>query len=209
MGNMISRKDVDYFEMFAKGISISLKAAQKLRCAFADGVINESELKVIKDIEHEGDKHVHECLKVIDVAFITPIDRTDIVEILKCIENITDSIDAVSNHIYMMYVTQSNVYLRKFVDLCVCSCEKLHELTVALKKFKKNPELINELIVEVNHLEEEGDRTYAESMRDLFGNETNAVEIIKLKEIYRRLEKTLDCCEDVADMVQKIMIAKT
>jgi uncharacterized protein Yka (UPF0111/DUF47 family) len=83
MGNMISRKSVDYFEMFEKGVQISLKAAQRLRSSFSDGKIDEKEMKLVKDAEHEGDTHVHECLKKIDVAFITPIDRTDIVEIIR------------------------------------------------------------------------------------------------------------------------------
>lgn len=209
MGNMISRKEVDYFEMFAKGITITLQAAKKLRIAFNDGIINECELKLIKELEHDGDKHFHQSLKIIDVAFITPIDRTDIVEILKGIEDITDSIDSVANHIYMMNITQSNEYLRKFVDLAVNSCERLYDLMLALKQFKKNPKNINELIVEVNRLEEEGDRTYLESMRCLFEYEKDLLTIVKNKELYKLLERCLDYCEDVADMVEKIMIAKT
>jgi len=208
MGNMMTRKNVDYFEMFAKGISISLEAAKKLQSAFADGIINEAELRKIKETEHAGDKHVHECLKIIDVAFITPIDRTDLVEILKGIENITDSIDAVANHIYMMHITQWNEYLCQFVDLTVTSCERLYDLMIALKQFKKNPKLINELIIEVNRLEEVGDTAYMQSMRDLFEFEKDPIAIIKNKELYQLLEHSIDCCEDVADMVEKIMIAK-
>ncbi|MGI5936975.1 MAG: DUF47 family protein, partial [Oscillospiraceae bacterium] len=101
MGKM-SKKSVDYFEMFEHGISISLEAAQALQAAFGDEHIVESELKSIKEIEHKGDIHVHQCLRKIDVAFITPIDRTDIVEIIKSLENLTDSIDAVANHIYIL-----------------------------------------------------------------------------------------------------------
>lgn len=209
MGNMISRKQVDYFEMFTKGIEISLKAAKNLQSAFADGKINEAELRRIKEVEHEGDRHVHECLKIIDMAFITPIDRTDILEVLKGIENITDSFDAVSNHIYMMHITKSNKYLCKFVDLAVISCERLCDLMIALKQFRKHTSKINELIIEVNRLEEEGDSTYLDSMRNLFEFETDPIAIIKHKELYQLLENTLDCCEDVADLVEKIMISAT
>lgn len=207
MGNMISRKQVDYFEMFSKGISISLEAARKLQTAFMDGMINEAELRQIKEIEHKGDRHVHESLKIIDVAFITPIDRTDILEILKGIENVTDSFDAVANHIYMMHIMQSNKYLCRFVELAVISCERLHDLMIELKQFKKRTNKINELIIEINRLEEVGDATYSESMRNLFEFETNPITIIKNKELYQLLEHTLDCCEDVADMVEKIMIS--
>lgn len=205
MGKM-SRKNVDYFEMFEKGISISYEAALKLQEAFADGVINIEELKLVKDIEHAGDRHIHESLKIIDDAFITPIDRTDLINILNGIEDITDSIEAIADHIYMMRIDNSNDYMRKFVDLTVVSCKRLHELMKSLKDFKKDRKSLGELIIEVNRLEEEGDRTYSESMRDLFENESNAITIIKHKELYQLSEMAIDRCEDVADMVEKVMI---
>ncbi len=205
----ISRKKVDYFEMFAEGISISLEAAKKLKSAFADGVISREELKLVKKLEHDGDKHLHQCLKKIEVAFVTPIDRTDIIEILKGIENITDSIDSVAIHIYMMNVTQANEYLCKFVNYVVASCEKLCELMKEVKKFKKSLKVILELIVDVNQIEEGGDQIYIKSMKDLFEKETDPIMIIKNKEIYQLLEYSLDCCEDVADMVEKILVSKS
>lgn len=208
MGKM-SKQSTEYFEMFEKGVAISLEAAQTLQAALVNQHIHGDKLKAIKEIEHKGDLHVHQCLRKIDVAFITPIDRTDIVEIIKAIENLTDSIDAVANHIMILNVQESNVYLRKFVDYVVQSCEKLNELMAALKNFKKNHEKINECVVEVNRIEEEADRTYAESMRRLFEKETDPIAIIKKKELYQLLEQTVDCCEDVADLVENVMVAKT
>ncbi|NLM83451.1 MAG: DUF47 family protein [Clostridiales bacterium] len=205
----MSTKSVDYFEMFQQGVSISLEAAQALQAAFRDRCIVESELKSIKDIEHKGDTHVHQCLRKIDIAFITPIDRTDIVDIIKAIENLTDCIDAVANHIAIFNIRESSTYLRRFVDYIVQCCKKLDELMAALKNFKKNHAKINECIVEVNRIEEEADRTYAESMRKLFENETDPIVIIKKKELYQLLEQTVDCCEDIADMVENVMVAKT
>ncbi len=205
----ISRKNVDYFELFEKGVSISLEAAEKLRSAFSDGTINETELKAVKDAEHQGDIHVHQCLKLIDVAFITPIDRTDIVEIIKAIETLTDGIDAVANHIYMLEIKEADEYLFKFINYVVECCQKLKELMVSLKQFKKNQKEINECIVEVNRIEEDGDRTYTASMRNLFETEKDPIVIIKKKELYQLLEQAIDYCEDIADLVEKVMVAKT
>ncbi|NLL39344.1 MAG: DUF47 family protein [Clostridiales bacterium] len=205
----ISRKKVDYYEMFEKGMQIAYNAAVKLKSAFADGVINEFELKEIKDIEHEGDLHVHQCLRAIDIAFITPIDRTDMVEIIKAIENLTDSIDYIATHINILQIRDANKYLVSFVDSIVSACDILNKLMRALKQYKKNQKKINEYIIEVNRIEEEGDRIYAESMRRLFQDETNAIKIIKQKELYQLLEDSIDRCEDVADLVEKVMVAKT
>lgn len=209
MGNMITRKNVDYFEMFANGISISLKAAQLLTTAFADDIIDERELAKIKEVEHEGDHYVHQSLKTIEAAFITPIDRTDIIEIVKGIENVTDCVDNISNHIYMMCITGSDCYMRDFISIVVTSCERLNELMIALKQFKKNPNNnIMDLIIEINRLEEEGDRIFQESMRNLFKYETDVLTIIKNKELYKLFERAIDSCEDIADMIEKVMITK-
>jgi len=208
MGNMVSRKNVDYFEMFEKGISISLKAAECLGTSFADGEISEAELKKVKEAEHEGDHHVHECLSIIERAFITPFDRTDIVEIIKAIENLTDSIDQIASHIYILRFTRADK-LNEFVRLLVQSCQKLNDLMGELKQYKKSTTKINEYIIEVNHIEEEGDRAYADSMRRLFEEEKDPVAIIKYMEMYQLLEHSLDCCEDIADMIEKIIVAKT
>lgn len=208
MGKM-SKQSTEYFEMFEKGVAISLEAARALQSALVNQHIHGETLKSIKDIEHKGDLHVHQCLRKIDIAFITPIDRTDIVDIIKAIENLTDCIDAVANHIAIFNIRESSTYLRRFVDYIVQCCKKLDELMAALKNFKKNHAKINECIVEVNRIEEEADRTYAESMRKLFENETDPIVIIKKKELYQLLEQTVDCCEDIADMVENVMVAKT
>ena len=78
-----------------------------------------------------------------------------------------------------------------------------------LKRFKKSLKTILEHIIEINRIEEDGDRTYFESMKALFATETDPVKIIKNKEIYQLMEHSLDCCEDVADMVEKILVSKT
>ena len=206
---MLSRKDTDYFGLFETSISFSSRAARSLQKAFEDGVIDFEEIQNLKKIEHEADDHVHYCLKLIEEAFITPIDRSDIVEIVKEIENITDNIDSIANHTYMMCVKEVNEPTRFLMDLVVKACIKLEELMKMLKNFKKSFKQINDLIIEINHIEEEGDKTYLNAMRNLFENETDAKKIIIFKLLYEKLENALDKCEDVADIVQKIIIAKT
>lgn len=205
----IFKSEVDYFDMFVEGVSISLEAAKGLKEAFEDYEINQEELLKIKHIEHKGDKHMHKSLTIIEEAFITPIDQSDIMEILNGIEKITDSIDDVANHIYMLRISQGDIFMRDFLETMILSCEKLYELMIALKQYKKSPNKnITELTIKINELEETGDRIYMESMRFLFGSEKDPIEIIKKKETYQRFENTLDCCEDVADMVENLMIAK-
>lgn len=204
-----TRKNIDYYQMFNSGMQIALRAAKMLQASFSDGNINEEELRRIKQAEHDGDLHVHQCIRAIDVAFITPIDRTDIVEIVKAIENLTDSIDHIANRIYMYQIKEANDYLIRFVNNLVLSCETLVEMMCELKQYKKKPQRLKECIIEVNRLEEDGDRTYMECMIKLFSQETDAIALIKQRDLYELLEESLDCCEDVADIVEKIIVAKT
>lgn len=206
---LFSHNEVDCFELFQISISFSRKAAVTLKKAYEDGVVDYNELKNLKAIEHEADIHVHRCLKMVEEAFITPIDRSDIVEIIKEIENITDSIDSIANHTYMMCVNQVNEAAQALMDLVVDACIKLEELMKNLKNFKKEFKKINDLIIEINNIEEAGDKTYGGAMRSLFEFETDAKKIIVWKLLYDQLEGALDKCEDVADIVQKIIISKT
>lgn len=209
MSNLFTRKETNFFDLFEIGISYSCQAAEKLKCSFKDGVINQNEIKSLKDIEHEADKHVHRSLKLIEEAFITPIDRSDILEIVKQIENITDSIDDVSNHLYMMCVNTVDETSIKFIDLAVDACNKLQQLMKLLKNFKKNAKQINVLVVEVNQIEEIGDKLYSNAMRKLYETNKDPIKMIIWNDLYTRMEEVLDRCEDVADIVNKILITKT
>jgi len=201
--------DVDYFEMCTVGAEIMLKAAVALKHGFKDGIISREEQLNIKEIEHEGDHHVHRSLQIIEEAFITPIDQSDLIDILKSIENVTDHIDYVSAHIYMINIKEPDAFYNRFIDLMVSQAEMALDLMKHLRRFKKmNLEEMNRLIKDINTLEEDADRLYIESMRALFIHENDPKRIIQKKEIYGRMEDTCDRLEDVANAVQRLLVAK-
>lgn len=130
---------------------------------------------------------------------------------VRAIENITDSIDDIGNQIYMMHITKSNDVTVRLVDLIVKSCEGLCKLMTDFKQFKKNQKSIKEVTVYVNNLEEEGDAIYNEAMRALFdpANQMDMIDVIRLQNLYNTMENSLDYCEDVADIVEQIIISNT
>ena len=204
-------KGPDYFTLFEKGIDISSHAARVLQTSFADGMIDKNEITQLKDIEHEGDRHVHYCSSLISDAFITPIDRSDMLEIVRAIEAITDSIDDIANQIYMMHIMKANEVSVKMVDLIVKACEGLCTMMSDFKQFKKNQKKINETSAYVNHIEEEGDTIFGEAMRELFdpNNKMEMIDVIRLQNLYNTMENSLDYCEDVADIVEQVIISNT
>ena len=204
---IFKNKDSDWFNLFVTSISYSSKAAQALQKAFEDGSIDYNELQNLKSIEQEADTHVHRSLKLVEEAFVTPIDRSDIIEIINEIENITDCIETISNYTYMTGVKRLNEATQNLMQLLVDACLKLEDLMKNLKNYKKNLKIINDYIIEINRIEEMGDKTYINAMRNLFEHETDAKKIIITQLLYEKLEEALDKCEDVADAVQKVIIS--
>ena len=143
---------------------------------------------------------------MIEAAFITPIDRPELIGLLNSIETVTDSLDYISTGFYMMCVESSTPSFEKLVDLIVESVDRILDLTVAFKNYKKNAKEINDLVIDINRIEEEGDQVYYNGGRELFEKENDAKKILQHKTLYDLLEDCLDCCEDVADAVANIII---
>ena len=121
----------------------------------------------------------------------------------------TDHIDYVAAHLYMLNINESDVYLNKFMDLLILCNHDIVELMKLLRRFKTlNMEEIYKLILRINTLEEEADRNYLDSMRNLFTTDQDPVEIIKRKEFYQRFEDAIDRAEDVANAVERLLVAK-
>lgn len=206
--NKFINEKVDYYDIFIQEVSISLEAANSLKNFISDGEIDEDKLLYIKKFKEIGTKHINESLKIVEEAFITPIDQRDIIEILEGMEDILHSIHSIANHIYIMRITDIDEYMLHSVKIITSICEKLYDLMIAFKQFSKNEkEHIYKLIDEISKLEEEGDRTYSECMIHIFTVETDAITIIKKKEIYQRLEYSLDCFKRVADIIGNLIIA--
>lgn len=206
--NKFFNEKVDYYDIFIQEVFISLEAANSLRKIISDGNINDKELSQIKNFKEIGTKHVNESLKIVEEAFITPIDQRDIIEILEGMEDILHSIHSIANHIYIMRITDIDEFMLHSVEIITSICEKLYDLMKAFKQFNKHDkDNIYNLIKEISKLEEEGDRTYSECMIHIFSVETDPITIMKKKEIYQRLEYSLDCFKRVADMIGNLIIA--
>jgi uncharacterized protein Yka (UPF0111/DUF47 family) len=202
------KKEMDYFKMFVKGTEFSLKAARLLEQMLKDGRLTEEGMMEIKRVEQEADNHMHVLIDHLNTAFITPIDRDDIYKIAKETDDITDSIEAVSNKMWMMHVTRITPAMLQMAGYVVAACEMLVKVMSEIRNHKKHNKL-SEYVVEINHVEEMGDRCYKDAMYELFGTEKDPIELIRMKEIYGELEGALDDCEDVADVVEGIIITKT
>ena len=204
---MSKKTDDFYFDNFLESAQIACEAAEMMRNVIAEFDSNELVAKRLEmhEIEHKGDMKKHEMTAVLVKAFITPIERDDILRLCNNIDNVTDSIEDIIIHMYINNVKQIRPDSLAFADIIVRCCEAMRDMLSEFRHFKKSKSMRN-LIIEINRLEEEGDSLYMETMHRLHAEENDPMIVIAWREIYEYFEKCCDACEDVADIVEGITI---
>ena len=161
--------------------------------------------KKVLDIEHEGDILTHEIIEAINATFITPFDREDIHNLAARLDDILDFVEGAADRCILYQVKPTVPFALKLAHVIVESAEQIDLLMKDLRELK-NQRLIFDRFIEVNRLENEGDKILREAIKYLFARETNALEVIKWKEIYELLEAATDRCEDVANIVEQVVV---
>jgi predicted phosphate transport protein (TIGR00153 family) len=203
----MKKKETDYFETFALMAQASVKAAEQLNdliCNFDLATVAEK-ADSIHDTEHASDNLFHDMVTQLNRAFITPIDREDILAVANTIDSITDAIEDVANLFDMLSVPDIRPGAPKMSELIVRCCKGLSEQITEFRSFK-HPQKLYDLSIEVNNLEEEGDRLHRSIIKELYRSGVDVLVIIKWKEIYDMMEEVLDLCEDAADIVAGLAI---
>ena len=165
----VIKKDANYFDLFVKGVGYALAAAEQLHEMLSSDAITEEKILAIKKIEQDADNHMHMVAAQLNVAFITPIDRDDIYRIARETDDITDSMDSIASKLWIMHVKRITPSMKQMAEYCVKACEALVKLMSEIKHHKKNNKL-KEYTVEINRIEEMGDRCYKEGRPGAFRN---------------------------------------
>lgn len=160
----------------------------------------------VKLLETECDMQVHKILTALNASFVTPFDREDIYAITKKMDDIVDCLEELSNSFIVFDIKQMNSAAVTMTDYIMKSIEELAVLFVRLPELKKNGKVISEQIIEVNRIENEGDLLYRKVLTELFREQKDPVELIKWKHLYEQWEMCLDVCEDVANMVEGVIM---
>ncbi len=162
-------------------------------------------LQDVHAIEHAADGKKHELFDVLVKAFVTPIDRDELIDISQNIDDVLDAMDDIMMHLAITQVKTIRPDVKPFCELMVKCCDGMAALMEEFKDFKKSKK-INDIIIEINRLEEEGDRMYIDAMKKLHKTCTDPLEVLVWREIYGAFENVCDQCEDVADIVETIVI---
>lgn len=207
MKDMARKKDYDYFEKFVELVDYSCKCAEILHDTLANFNAGTLDKKVpeLHKIEHSGDLAKHEMMEHLAKEFIAPIEREDIVRLSQEIDDITDAIEDVLIKTYMFNVTSIKPEVLEFTKLIKKCCDTLKVAVQEFHNYKKSSTL-KEKLIEVSNLEEEGDRLYFKTVRNLYVNSKDPLEILVWTEIYDLLEKCCDACEETVDVIESVVM---
>ena len=195
-------RDEKFFDLFDE-IAIRLVRAAKLqKQLFSEPARIGEHVAAIKTIEHEADVLTHDVITRLNKSFVTPFDREDIHELASRLDDVVDLIDGTARRAVMFRVTAVREPARQLADVIVRAADSLEKAVVAIKK----PKVVIERGQEVKTLEEEGDAIYHAAVGKLFDGGEDPIEVMRWKELYDTLERTLDQCEDVANVLESIVL---
>lgn len=201
----ITAKEEMFFDYFIETCEIICKAANLLDDLTNNYVNVNEKIASIEETEHACDNSVHKILNELNKSFITPIDREDIFTIAKELDNITDDIESAAHRFSMFNVKEVKPEAIALTKLIVRATNELKKVMIEVKNMKKSKSLQTK-IIEVNNVEDEADTIFRDAMANLFTSEQDAVEVIKWKAIFELLENTIDACEDVANIVEGVVM---
>lgn len=205
---MLSRflpRQTDFLQLFRQMTDLSLEAAQTHIQLLDDLEHREKYSSKIKSIEQHADEVTHHTIDLLHGTFITPIDREQIYELAKRLDDILDFIDGSAARLTLYDVRNIPKDLRDLADVMVEAVECVKKAVECLSNLKDRESLMR-IVGEINHLENRADKILHDGVGKLFRDETDIKEIIKLKEIYEMLESVTDRCEDASDVIESIMV---
>ena len=204
---MKKKEKYSYFEEFIKIAEHIEESSNKLKELMND--YNEENLdKSIEEIhklEHSSDRIVHKMRKFLIKDFLPPIEREDIAVIVNKLDDIEDGIDEIAidfKIINIEYIKQDTL---EIIDILVKATTAVKGIFEKLSDLK-HPELVEEKLVIVNRLEEQGDRVYEKIISNLYKEEKDPIELIKWVNIYKCFEETIDSCEQISDCIQDVIM---
>ncbi|MGD1042213.1 MAG: DUF47 family protein [Sedimentisphaerales bacterium] len=198
-------RDFNFFELFEKQISYAVDAARFFKEVVSKGGVNEDTLSKMSAIEHQADDVAHTIIEQLNKTFITPIDREDIHALTMEIDDIVDMINTIVNRMRIYNITGVNKNLQEFAKVIEESVQAVARAVGGLRNIK-NVKVVYDACVEVNRLENVGDTMRDEMLMELFATVKDPIVVIKWKDIYVDAETVLDVCEDVAHVVDSIMV---
>ena len=198
-------REENFLIQFKGAAAIIEQAAVALDSLVGDFTDVEVKVARIKHLEHEGDQVAHHTFGLLSRTWITPIDREDIHSLTKALDDVLDLIDAAAARLVLFKIPAPTPELKASTEIIVQSARAIQRAMGLLDDLKNSHEIL-EACIEINRLENEADALNRLSVGRLFEHEKDPIALLKWKEIYEVLEAATDACEDVANVLEQIVI---
>lgn len=194
-----------FFDLFIQHGELCVKGGKELVSLMTNFDDLEHRVHAIETIEKQADKVTHATLELLHKTFITPLDRDDIHRLITRMDDILDLMEDVGQTIWLYDIKQITPEAKRLAELCQICCEKVLA-SVSLLHNMNNAREILSICAEIDRLESDADHVMRAAMSKLFREEPDVRNLIKLKAIYEILEAVTDRCEDVANIVEGIIV---
>jgi uncharacterized protein len=194
-----------FFEYFSEHAALIVEGAVELKAMMDDMGQTEVRAHNIKTIETKADTVTHQTIQLLHQTFITPLDRDDIHQLITRMDDILDLMEDVSHCVFLYDLRIVTEEARRLADICVACAEKV-KAAVSMLDNMANAQAITKVCGEIDRLETDADQVLRSGLAKLFRHEPDTRELIKMKEIYELLETVTDRCEDVANIIEGIVL---
>jgi uncharacterized protein len=198
-------RDEDFFGLFERHAALTVEGAKEMQRLVQGGQNVRTRAARIKEIEHETDVITHACVERLHKTFITPFDRDDIHRLITRMDDVMDYIDSAAIAVMLYELTDMTPPVRELADVLVRSTESVAVAVSGLKNVKQSKAILDACI-EVNRLENQGDEILRGALAELFRGAKDPLLVLKWKEVYEALENATDRCEDVANVIEGVVL---
>jgi len=203
----ISNRAEAFFDLFTESAENLRTAAELLQDLIGDYRDIELKAERIADREHEGDEVTHAIIRLLNTTFVTPMDREDIYQLATALDDVMDAIEAVSDLFVLHRIEAPLPEMKAQIDVLVLAARQTEQALAALPNMRR--ERLEPYWIEINRLENEGDRLYRRAIADLFSGEHRAMDVLKWKEVIENLEEALDGLENVSNIIESTVLKHT
>lgn len=197
-------RDERFFELFEQATTVIVAGADTLQQMLEDFGQAETYRKQIADLEHAGDSIIHEVMDKLNRTFVTPFDPEDIRAIASHLDDIIDYTQAAAERLVLYHVIEPLPASRELCKILVTEAREVQTVVAMLRDFSQRREIM-EHCIEINRLENAGDKVYREVLGNLF-RQGDPMELMRWKEIFDQIEQGIDQCEDLADVIESIVV---
>jgi len=202
---LITPKDTKFYDLFEQSTANSVTAAEKLVDLFDNYEDVEAKARQLKDLEHQGDTITHEIIQRVNRTFVTPIDREDIALLAHTLDSVMDFIEAAGRTAALYHIAQPTERARQLAAVVMKMAYELNDVMPRLRHRDQFNRIL-EQCVKINSLENEADDLHHAALAELFESCKDACEIIKWRELYQHMEDATDRGEDVANVLEGIVL---